>query len=335
MELPCRRSVLPGRKFGCQRPLACCMHGETYRRDIDCDGDGHFDHVCETAEHAGFISSAMDCIDTWEEGSNGRKCDPTPVASPEVSYRLKLDSGDCAQHTTQQCVVSHKGWPGRNCEPGDADCDKYPPTSCRFHVEWDKAPAASTGCDPPPVTETLWLEVSHMDIEEPVFKTSGGFQYGDRLQVDGEILSPDRDEATGRYKEIWREVRDDTNVVWKPDSSYEKEGWMACLRLRSKIQDVYHAKCSEIGDDLLAGLDVHDLMSKDTKFVKVSCEEKCPHYQVIPLSDIDAQKPRYRFLRTSNVCDAGHQVTGRNEFVISFRFAEATTEASFEVGLHW
>merc|ERR1712117_576600 len=46
VERSCRRSVLPGRHFGCQRPLGWCMHGEEYRRDVDCDGDGHFDHVC-------------------------------------------------------------------------------------------------------------------------------------------------------------------------------------------------------------------------------------------------------------------------------------------------
>merc|ERR1712038_872630 len=124
-EENCRRSVLPGRKFACQRPNGWCMHGEEYSRNTDCDGDGHFDHVCKSNNllHEGYISSAQDCIDTWEEGTTGRKCEPPTaiVTKAELPYRLVKDSGSCVPadfvrgHTLLGgdgiCFKSHENWP--------------------------------------------------------------------------------------------------------------------------------------------------------------------------------------------------------------------------------
>merc|ERR1712117_245699 len=189
-QTPCHRSVLPGRKFGCQRPLGWCMHGEHYHRDVDCDGDGHFDHVCETPDHNGFISSSMDCIDTWEEGLKGRECEPTaPLFMDQddtITYKLVLDSGSWAQHVSSTCVKSHADWPNT----------EYPTGGCNFHVEWITPPAtkdSSASCDEEVVAnETLFLEVLHMDIEPAHFATEG-FLYGERFTVGGVTVDPGTD----------------------------------------------------------------------------------------------------------------------------------------------
>merc|ERR1719411_1299907 len=114
-ESSCSRSVLPGHKFGCQRPLGWCMHDEHYHRDVDCDGDGHFDHVCDKPGHSGFISSLNDCTDTWEKGPHGEKCDPkAPLLEDKdarVTYKLVSDSGSCVQHDVSTCVASHADFP--------------------------------------------------------------------------------------------------------------------------------------------------------------------------------------------------------------------------------
>merc|ERR1711994_161671 len=114
VEKSCRRSVLPGRHFGCERPLGWCMHGESYRRDVDCDGDGHFDHVCEKEGHAGYIASSQDCIDTWEHGETGAKCEPRAILGAKdasVPYKLVSDYGNCVEHDSSQCFASHQVGP--------------------------------------------------------------------------------------------------------------------------------------------------------------------------------------------------------------------------------
>merc|ERR1719330_1203450 len=72
VERKCQRSVLPGSSFACQRPLGWCMNGERYRRDLDCDGDGNFDHACFWNMTGGYIASGQECTDTYPER---KKCE--------------------------------------------------------------------------------------------------------------------------------------------------------------------------------------------------------------------------------------------------------------------
>jgi len=321
---PCRRSVLPGRKFGCQRPLGWCMNGEHYHRDVDCDGDGHFDHVCETPSHNGFISSSMDCIDTWEEGTQGRKCEPkSPIlgamgilSAQDASYKLVVDSGSCTQHVTPSCVQSHADWPNT----------EYPATGCRLHVEWSRPTATSEpeGCiNNRNSNETLYLDVLHMDIEPAHFVTEG-YLYGERFKIGG--VTANANTATReRYP-----VQDKTMIDWSTDATVQRRGWLACLRLRTKPPKVYNASCTEIGDDIWADLDI-----KAGQALVVQCDQKkCGKDKVRPASTTS----EHSFLRTTNICDAGWQTTKSSKFTISFQTAlhardgESEDYSTFEVG---
>jgi len=311
----CSRSVLPGRRFGCQRPLGWCMHGEHYKRDVDCDGDGHFDHVCETPNHNGFISSSQDCIDTWEEGQTGKKCEPrAPLLTEQdgtVTYKLVVDSGSCVQHGSSTCVKSHPDWPNTN----------YPTTGCRLHVEWitpQANPQGAVGCDAEVASnQTLCLEMLHMDVEKAHF-SQHGYSYGDRFDIGGILVDSDF------LNEVRYKVQDRTAIMFNTDLSVERRGWLACLRLRTKKPKVYSAKCTEIGDDIWAGLDIE----ADEQLV-VQCDmTKCRKEKVSPFSREDD----YRFQRTANVCDAGWQATKSSKFTISFSNPLRTKKGTFETG---
>jgi len=300
-QIPCSRSVLPGRKFGCQRPLGWCMNGEEYSRDVDCDGDGHFDHVCDSPGHHGFISSLKDCTDTWENGPSGEKCTPrAPLLTDEddtITYKLVTDSGSCVQHASSSCVKSHPDWPDT----------RYPRGGCSFHVEWAAPRAAQTGsvsCDDEvAANQSLFLDVLHMDVEPARFTTEG-YLYGERLNIDGILADPETATRT-RFK-----VQDKSVIDWTTDLSVERRGWLACLRLRTRKPKIYEAKCTEIGDDIWAELDLR--VEED---LVVQCDmTKCKKDRI----DVHSASDRYRFWRTDNVCDAGWQATKSSKFTISF-----------------
>jgi len=269
---------------------------------VDCDGDGNFDHVCEKPGHNGFISSLMDCTDTWEEGTEGHKCEPRdPLLEDQdgtVTYKLVTDSGSCAHHVTSTCVKSHAGWP--NAE--------YPTGGCSLHVEWTMPPTNSNdaaGCEEKVAVsnETLFLEVLHMDIEPAEFSSSG-YLFGERFIVGGMTADP-KTATHSRFK-----VLDATTIEFNTDLSVEKRGWLACLRLRTRKPTVYNASCAEIGDDVWAELDI-----KDGEEVVVQCDmTKCGKDPVKPYDSTD----EYRFQRTTNVCDAGWQATKSSKFTITY-----------------
>jgi len=278
LEKPCRRSVLPGRTFGCQRPLGWCMNGETYKRDADCDGDGHFDHVCEKYGHAGFISSSQDCIDTWEERTAGRKCEPQPLKGSEdlsVNYKFVLESGECVPHDEGVCFKSHPDWPRTSYKPRSECIIRVEATS---HQVPEKD---SANCEKETEPEThLLLEVLYDDTERPQFDLNGEF-YGDHFSLNEKLILPleigQAADCVGTEGCIdWRPLAEnihrvfDNNVLkFTTDSTVEKEGWLVCLRERSKIPPVYNAGCSEIGDDVWAKL---YNVREEKKYVTVECE---------------------------------------------------------------
>jgi len=322
-EKSCRRSVLPGRTFGCQRPLGWCMNGEKYERNVDCDGDGHFDHVCEKFGHAGFISSSQDCIDTWEEGTAGRPCDRTTtnanVGDSFTPYKLVHDAGDCVSHGTgSQCFISHADWPKTNYKPL---------SNCKFHIEatnhqYPKKDAADCKGTEPEIENQLLLEVLYQDTEQPVYDLSGTF-YGDKFALNDVLISPPR-----LGEENIHRVYDQQTVEFSSDSSVEKEGWLVCLRERSKIPDIYSATCSETGDDVWAKL--HDV-TKKKQYVSVECDmAKCNKAKVNTV-DWRQAVPQLndRFFRPTNLCDAGWQVAKGDKFVVEFS-EEATFVADGE-----
>jgi len=327
-EKSCRRSVLPGRTFGCQRPLGWCMNGETYERDVDCDNDGHFDHVCEKFGHAGFISSSQDCIDTWEEGTAGRKCERATTKKTSVtSYKLVHELGDCVPHGSgSQCFKSHAEWPKKNYKPL---------TTCKFRVESTnhqaptKADLSKADCEGKVLKDEnqLLLEVLYEDAETPVYFQNGAF-YGDKFELNGVVISPNpiglsrcdnldpqlRDACVDfrPFAENIHRVYDKSRIEFTSDGSVEKEGWLVCLRERSKVPEVYSAECSEIGDDVWAKL-YH--VWKDETYVTVECDmAKCNKAKVNPVTaDV-----RDVFFRTTNLCDAGYQVAQGDKFDVKF-----------------
>jgi len=308
VEQSCRRSVLPGRHFGCQRPLAWCMHGEHYHRDVDCDGDGHFDHVCEKEGHAGYIASSEDCKDTWEEGTAGRKCDPRPILAEQdasvASYKLVSDYGNCVESGSPQCFVSHAEFPTTD----------YPVGVCQFHVEWTQAGAE----------ETLYLEVVQMEIETARFNDNG-WAYGERLEVNGVNTRTTVNTNTEHQIAEFIAVKDKDEIKWSTDQSVQEAGWLVCLRLKKKIPKVHVATCSEIGDDIWSAYFTTD-DPKDV--VSVECDmTKCNKAKVKSV----AAGQRYTFVRTTNVCDAGWQAARSSKFDLVFAGPSKTTEATFEV----
>jgi len=303
--------------------LGWCMHGEVYKRNVDCDGDGHFDHVCEKFGHAGFISSSQDCIDTWEEGTEGRKCEPQLAlsdADAAVTYKLVHDAGDCVAHPDHGsvCFQSHKDWPKSNYNPL---------TNCKFHVEatnhkFPTKDKADCGKETEPETQLL-LEVLYLDAEEPVYDLNGAF-FGDKFAlssvgVKNVLIGKEADCVAGGTcidgrpvaESIWP-VFDQSVVEFSSDRTVEKEGWLVCLRERSKIPKVYKAGCSEIGDDLWRKL---NNVRKEKTWFTVECDmDKCHKQKVSPTSDDD----KNRFYRTTNVCDAGWNVARGNKFDVQF-----------------
>merc|ERR1719330_1961408 len=319
VERSCRRSVLPGRHFGCQRPLGWCMHGEEYRRDVDCDGDGHFDHVCDKPGHHGFISSVKDCTDSWEEGLEGVKCEPagTTVLVSDKPYRLVSDYGNCVQHDSEQCFSSHAEWPHSD----------YPVGVCQFHVEWTQPPVVETqtaSCDTEVVpNETLWLEVVQMDIEGAVFNENG-WLYGERLMVNGINTKTNKDALTERNAAEFVKVNDKDIIKWSTDESVQEPGWLVCLRLKKKIPKVHKATCSEIGTDIWSDYFTTDVTKT---VVSVECDEKaCSKAKVDAVGT-----SRFSFVLTTNVCDAGWQAARSNKFDLAFSGPSSTSEATFEV----
>jgi len=324
VEQSCRRSVLPGRHFGCQRPLGWCMHGERYRRDVDCDGDGHFDHVCEKEGHDGYIASSEDCIDTWEEGTAGRKCDPRPILGEQdataASYKLVADYGNCVEHGSPQCFVSHADFPTVD----------YPVGVCQFHVEWTQAGAAEasqkTDCDSEPAVpeEKLYLEVVQMEIETAEFNENG-WVFGERLEVNGVNTRTTVNENTNHQIAEFIEVKDKDEIKWSTDQTVQEAGWLVCLRLKKTIPPVHKAHCSEIGDDVWSQY----FRTDDPKdVVSIECDmTKCNKAKVRSVTDAE----RYSFLRTTNVCDAGWQAARSSKFDVVFGGPTSSTEATFEV----
>jgi len=305
-EKPCRRSVLPGRTFGCQRPLGWCMHGETYKRDVDCDGDGHFDHECEKAGHSGFISSKLDCIDTWEQGSTGRKCDPRPALLDQdasITYKLVRDSGDCVPHSGSQCFKSHASWPKENYQPN---------SKCQFHVEAANhiLPAADDCGKATQTDKQLWLETVYEEIERPVFTTLGT-SYGDKFSVGSVLMHSIQEGDT--VLELDSQVYDGSKFEFVADGSVEKEGWLVCLREKSKITKTttYKASCTEIGDDIWSKFGNVDQAGT---YVSIECDMvKCNKAKV------DSVKNNGNlFVRTTNLCDAGWQVQRDDKFEVQF-----------------
>merc|ERR1739844_553005 len=279
VEQSCRRSVLPGRHFGCQRPLGWCVHGERYRRDVDCDGDGHFDHVCEKDGHGGYIASSEDCMDTWEEG---RQCDPRPILAEQdaaaASYKLVSDYGNCVQHGSPQCFVSH----------AEFSESKYPVGVCQFHVEWTQAAAAETtekvGCDSGTVVpdEALYLEVVQMKVEDAQFNQNGWFS-GERLEVNGVNTRTKTNAITGHQDATFVPVKDKDEIKWSTDQSVQEAGWLVCLRLKKKLPKVHVATCSEIGDDIWS---LYFTTDDPKEVVSVECDmTKCNKAKVASVTE--------------------------------------------------
>jgi len=321
VEKSCSRSVLPGRHFGCERPLGWCMHGESYRRDVDCDGDGHFDHVCEKEGHAGYIASSQDCIDTWEEGETGAKCEPRAILGAKdasVTYKLVSDYGNCVEHDSSQCFASHAGWPNSD----------YPVGVCQFHVEWTQPAAAEAdtiGCDQKTEApnETLWLEVVQMDIENAKFNADG-WLYGERLMVNGINTKSSTNEVTKRQVAEYVQVKDKDIIKWSTDESVQRPGWLVCLRVKKKIPAVHKAACAEIGDDIWS---MYFTLDDSRNVVTVECDMiKCNKAKVAHVKN-----EKYSFLRTTNICDAGWQAAKSSKFDVAFSGPTSSSEATFEV----
>jgi len=298
------------------------MHGESYRRDVDCDGDGHFDHVCKKDGHAGYISSSQDCLDTWEEGESGLECKPhTMLESKDVSvpYQLKADYGNCSQHDSSQCFVSHKGFSKSD----------YPVGVCAFHVEWTQAAAATegevTGCEKKEEPdESLVLEVVQMDTEAAVFNQNG-WLHGDRLVVNGQNVRNTVNTLTKRQLVEYVSVKDKDVIKWSTDDTVQGAGWLVCLRVKKKIPVVHKATCSEIGSDLLS----YYYRNDDSRtVVSVECDMKaCNRADVLSVIPDE----RYTFRLTTNICDAGWKAARSSKFDVAFTGATATREETFEI----
>jgi len=297
------------------------MHGEHYRRDVDCDGDGHFDHVCEKEGHSGYIASSEDCTDTWPEN---KKCDPRPTLSGQdagaASYKLVSDYGNCVEHGSSQCFVSHAEFPATN----------YPVGVCQFHVEWTQAAAAETSdvtnCDQSPAVpeETLYLEVVQMEIETAKFNDNG-WVYGERLEVNGVNTRTTVNENTAHQIAEFIQVRDKDEIKWSTDQTVQEAGWLVCLRLKKKLPKVHQATCSQIGDDIWSEYFTTD---DPKEVVSVECDmTKCNKAKVAAVSDTE----RYSFYRTTNVCDAGWQAARSSKFDLVFAGPTSSSEATFEV----
>jgi len=297
------------------------MSGERYRRDVDCDGDGHFDHVCEKEGHGGYIASSEDCLDTWEEG---KACDPRPVLAEQdaaaASYKLVSDYGNCVEHGSPQCFASHAEFPA----------SKYPVGVCGFHVEWTQAGAAEegekVGCDTETVVpeETLYLEVVQMEIESATFNQNG-WVYGERLEVDGVNTRPKTNANTDHQMPEFIAVKDKAEIKWSTDQSVQEAGWLVCLRLKKKIPKVHKASCAEIGDDIWS---LYFTKDDPKEVVSVECDmTKCNKAKVNSVAPAE----RYSFLRTTNVCDAGWQSARSSKFDLVFGGPTASQESTFEV----
>merc|ERR1719189_2327182 len=315
-ESKCRRSVLPGRTFGCQRPLGWCMHGENYRRDVDCDGDGHFDHICETANHHGFISSSQDCIDMWEKGVSGTKCeyDAQTKGAAVTTYKLVHDSGDCVATDGGLCFKSHAEWPVENYKPSKI---------CTFHVEAEGhmfMTADDCGKEPEKKSQ-LVLERWYEDIETAKFDPNGNYR-GDKFTADGHSIPLI---FIGKNEDVWAEgiewrpkqdaelkVYDKVRLEFETDATGEKEGWLVCLREKKPHPKLYQADCTDTGDVIWSKF--LDLSDRAT-YVSVECDMDRCNKATVRAPDEEAPS---RFYRTTNICDAGWKVLQSNRFDLQF-----------------
>lgn len=106
------------------------------------------------------------------------------------------------------------------------------------------------------------------------------------------------------------------------DSTVEGEGWLVCLREKRKIPKLHQVGCSDIGDDIWSAF--VGVSDKHT-FVSVECDmDKCSKAAVTPVT-----KDSALFYRTTNICDAGWQITRSNKFDLQFSGPDTLTDKFF------
>jgi len=348
VEAKCRRRVLPGAHEGCQRPLGWCMQGDvTYRRDQDCDGDGNYDHICETSPdgHNGFISSASSepvCKDMWTEGENGQACAlghsgragdlahsgragdlaSEENCAPEDLPHFKLVKGtSCVQHVNPRCFQSGKDYPHGSDEDEEGSEEEgseeegseeegSEDEGCELEVEWDAEKEGE--CSGESGERELHLDVRALDIVETKFE-SDGKHLGDVFTAGALKLTLGKDVV----------VEAGETVTWKPEGFPRRGGWLICLTsvLKSEEETLKPA-CDATGDSLWR--DSH--RKSDGKAVQVECSDDCGEpEEKEPVDDDD------KFLRTANVCNAGYEKKRSRSFSVTFTTDEEGHTVSFEV----
>jgi len=122
-------------------------------------------------------------------------------------------------------------------------------------------------------------------------------------------------------------VFDGETISWMTDSTVEKHGWLVCLRERRNVKatPVYRASCSEIGDDIWGRVDVYD---KDSLVVKCDMDACNKGAAGLFGGYVD------QFVLTTNVCDAGWQITNHDEFTITFHAQNQHEEGRFQIEPH-
>jgi len=286
--------------------MGWCMNGEMYRRDRDCDGDGHYDHECNSEDEkgawsGGFISSADKCTDTWPK----QKCQPHAAAMQPFKF-VKIAGRQCVEHNTPSCYKSHEGWPSIDYSRFD---------SCKLQVQWTQSPIqpSTADCHNDLPEEKLYVEIMSLGVERADFTTSGLLRYGDRLQVGPvNVLS-------GNFSNLYS-ADDKTEVTWQADRNVESEGWLICLRVKRRIPHLYKATCDELGVDLYTKLDISDRQS-----VRIQCEECIWKPTTALFIYVDT------FALTRPICDAGWQVRGKSNFLFTYRAAWNTEEPRFYI----
>jgi len=93
------------RLLTCQVDSHWCSHPGAVYKNVDCDGDGHLDHVCVDFQgNKGVISAANGCVDSWP-GEGPRGCPNSPNA---LSYESPV-SENCKFGGTCQCGMTGDG----------------------------------------------------------------------------------------------------------------------------------------------------------------------------------------------------------------------------------
>merc|ERR1711994_649392 len=162
-----------------------------------------------------------------------------------------------------------------------------------------------------PAEETLYLEVVQMQIETATFNDDGWI-FGERLEVNGVNTRTTVSTNSGHHIAEFIEVKDKNEIKWSTDQSVEEAGWLVCLRLKKKIPKVHQATCSQIGDDIWS---MYFITDDPNEVVSVECDmTKCNKEKVKHVTD-----ERYKFLRTTNVCDADGRLLGRASSIWSSR----------------